>query len=449
MRAVIDAPDDDAPRLAYASWLRAHGESERAEVIVLQCANSDRAATEALLAQHRSAWERPLGRAAQDVVWVRGFPEAVTLQYRNPRSLAVLDRAPIRWLWLRWDEDAGDDDDAPLALARTLAGDPRMARLHGTALTNGSWGEDGAMQLFASPHWGELRLVTFGDGDAHAYVAQALARCPSLRRLAELEVVGDYEGDFGDDGVQILAGAPQLATLRRLRLNNVALTERAAHALAESSVLTQLEDIDFGWGSYNHNQIGTAGAVAIAASPNFRKLQRIVLDHNGIGDAGLAALAASEHLPELRTISARAAAITDAGLHALAAGGGMPKLATLELTFNNAITGAGIAALAGAPRFAALETLWLRTCKIGAEGATAIARTPHATGLRDLNLHECGIDDAGGLELAGSAHLAGIERLKLSGNALSPATCERLRERFGDRVDTTGSNVIRERAATL
>lgn len=36
--AAVVASDDDAPRLAYASWLRAHGQSERAELIVLQCA---------------------------------------------------------------------------------------------------------------------------------------------------------------------------------------------------------------------------------------------------------------------------------------------------------------------------------------------------------------------------------------------------------------------------
>ena len=37
-RAVLDSPEDDAPRLIYADWLDEHGRPERAEFIRLQCA---------------------------------------------------------------------------------------------------------------------------------------------------------------------------------------------------------------------------------------------------------------------------------------------------------------------------------------------------------------------------------------------------------------------------
>lgn len=36
LRAICEAPDDDAPRLIYADWLDEHGEAERAEFIRLQ-----------------------------------------------------------------------------------------------------------------------------------------------------------------------------------------------------------------------------------------------------------------------------------------------------------------------------------------------------------------------------------------------------------------------------
>src|SRR5262249_29199298 len=36
LRAILDAPDDDAPRLVYADWLDEHGETERAEFIRVQ-----------------------------------------------------------------------------------------------------------------------------------------------------------------------------------------------------------------------------------------------------------------------------------------------------------------------------------------------------------------------------------------------------------------------------
>ena len=38
LRAVLEAPDDDAPRLVYADWLEEHGEAERAEFIRVDCA---------------------------------------------------------------------------------------------------------------------------------------------------------------------------------------------------------------------------------------------------------------------------------------------------------------------------------------------------------------------------------------------------------------------------
>jgi uncharacterized protein (TIGR02996 family) len=36
LAAVLDAPDDDAPRLVYADWLEEHGQPERAEFIRAQ-----------------------------------------------------------------------------------------------------------------------------------------------------------------------------------------------------------------------------------------------------------------------------------------------------------------------------------------------------------------------------------------------------------------------------
>src|SRR4051794_19420115 len=37
LRAIIDNPDDDLPRLVYADWLDEHGDPDRAEFIRVQC----------------------------------------------------------------------------------------------------------------------------------------------------------------------------------------------------------------------------------------------------------------------------------------------------------------------------------------------------------------------------------------------------------------------------
>src|SRR4051812_49564005 len=37
LRAIADAPADDAPRLVYADWLDEHGQSDQAEYLRLTC----------------------------------------------------------------------------------------------------------------------------------------------------------------------------------------------------------------------------------------------------------------------------------------------------------------------------------------------------------------------------------------------------------------------------
>src|SRR6202030_4321823 len=37
LHAILEAPDDDTPRLVYADWLDEHGRPEQAEFIRIQC----------------------------------------------------------------------------------------------------------------------------------------------------------------------------------------------------------------------------------------------------------------------------------------------------------------------------------------------------------------------------------------------------------------------------
>ena len=69
LAAIVEAPDDDAPRLVYADWLQSRGDP-RGEFIQLQCqlaATPDddrrramRIAENKLLAAHGKAWLAPL-----------------------------------------------------------------------------------------------------------------------------------------------------------------------------------------------------------------------------------------------------------------------------------------------------------------------------------------------------------------------------------------------------
>jgi uncharacterized protein (TIGR02996 family) len=139
--AVLDFPDEDTPRLAYADWLDEHGDPERAEFIRVQidlsridcpecggCGRTghrrpihrcgtcrgDFAEKFALLSARedvlrRSVWVRP-GRVNSLVFWKRGFGEGVTLSAdafmtraedlfcTHPiRAVSLYDKSPIEY----------------------------------------------------------------------------------------------------------------------------------------------------------------------------------------------------------------------------------------------------------------------------------------------------------------------------------------------------------------
>src|SRR3712207_3150772 len=90
LRAILDSPEDDAPRLVYADWLEEQGDPERAEFIRLQVAlaalqPADPGAAELrrrcneLLAGpgRRGRWAPRLPRGVGHPEFRRGFVEEV------------------------------------------------------------------------------------------------------------------------------------------------------------------------------------------------------------------------------------------------------------------------------------------------------------------------------------------------------------------------------------
>ncbi len=106
LRAVIDRPDDDAPRLAYADYLDECGQAERAEFIRLQCRlatlkctramNPCTAATKATLVCPNCREYQTLVRrewellAAHFGAWTDGLPESLTTK----QCPSCVDQAP-------------------------------------------------------------------------------------------------------------------------------------------------------------------------------------------------------------------------------------------------------------------------------------------------------------------------------------------------------------------
>src|SRR5262245_34933312 len=102
LRAIADDLYDDAPRLVFADWLEDHGETERAELIRVQCElepmrdryEIDHAAElhrrqDELLKEHRKPWlgRMPKGwddwRTGADCEFRRGFVDVLSMPVRT------------------------------------------------------------------------------------------------------------------------------------------------------------------------------------------------------------------------------------------------------------------------------------------------------------------------------------------------------------------------------
>src|SRR4051794_28353385 len=109
LQAILDAPEDDAPRLVYADWLEEHGQPERAAFIRLhiELARLDqddsrrdevRRQLGPMLHGQEAAWRARLGRGVDGLRLARGFAEGVRMTAANwlRRGRRLLEAAPIR-----------------------------------------------------------------------------------------------------------------------------------------------------------------------------------------------------------------------------------------------------------------------------------------------------------------------------------------------------------------
>jgi uncharacterized protein (TIGR02996 family) len=296
LQAIIENPDDDAPRLVYADWLEERGDP-RGEFIRVQCRLARLTPAdphyfdlyrrmEQLWAAHSETWLQPLHRALAErslslhalfyggmcvpcgPFFDRGFLEGVSMAADHFLTLAdVLFRlAPVRKAVLYGAHDHMS------ALVRS----PYLARLRALGLRGQhndftssdfsenppgpAWfapiGDVGARVLAASPHLGGLTALDLGFNEVEDAGTQALAACPGLAGLTEFDLGLNR---IGDGGARALASSPRLSRLGTLNLAG--------------------------------NSVGYAGARALVTSPHLAYLTRLDLSMNRISPQGLRALA--------------------------------------------------------------------------------------------------------------------------------------------------------------
>jgi uncharacterized protein (TIGR02996 family) len=197
LAAILAHPDEDTPRLMYADWLQENGQPERAEFIRLQLVNEFELTRDQcqrydqLEEKYRDAWTAHLPRDSRDTYdpwewkFARGMPEV---------------------LWC--------DADGFVT--------------HHRELTTGTHIRD----LFLNDAVGGWLTDVARVGWPSSVASLALQECPRT----PLFIYG-YDCT---DGIVAVASAPQLRSLRELRLGLYGLSDRAVRALVSSPHLDNL-----------------------------------------------------------------------------------------------------------------------------------------------------------------------------------------------------------------
>jgi uncharacterized protein (TIGR02996 family) len=198
LQAVIDAPTDEAPRLAYAGAIAAR-DPERAELIEIQIALSrarrahtppdDKALNRelAVIRAHGAAWAADVAPLVDKWQYLRGFIEVVTLDAAAflANADALYRRAPVLHL----------DLTGVAAVAGALFGSPHLTRIVSLKLAGEALGDAEATLLARSPYLTSLEWLDVSRNQIGAHGLEELAASIRLPRLGYVQFAANAVAD--------------------------------------------------------------------------------------------------------------------------------------------------------------------------------------------------------------------------------------------------------------
>jgi uncharacterized protein (TIGR02996 family) len=376
--AILSAPDDDAPRLAFADAIE-RVDGARAELIRAQCElgrlSFDDARTvplrlreQALIAKHHARWLKVLKPSAVHAWLARGFFEQVRVHGKKfvADAGAIFANEPIRSLWSR---DVGNK------LVGEFAAIPHLARLHTLSLPECKLDAKGLALLLASPHLTALRALKLAYNALRGRAPiERLVAWEGVTTLEELALGSNRFADddlvpllastrpralrslslngtlIGLDGMGVLRNHLALPALRQLSLDGCRLEGEDVRVLRDCTALGQLRELNIGG-----NTLDGLGMSALAAGPWASTLESLSTSQPEQVRCALDALAAPGALPALRRLSFWSPRLDAANVEALA----RRDWPLRELTLRGPLTPAMVASLASSGLRTSLERLEL------------------------------------------------------------------------------------------
>lgn len=220
-KAVLDDPDDDNPRLAYADWCGRQAEEPtqaRAEFIRTQIkiARTDReilnrggayelqSRARELQDDYGDVWAAPLASVVEFYAFQRGFIGLVGMSARNflAHAAQVFAAAPIQHLDLSGVREVNEQ----------LFTSPYLSKLRSLAMDRCGLYNIHLQMLAASPQAAPLRWLSVAENNLGMEGAEALAASAHLKALKYAEFAGnpvDPVEQLGmDSGVVVAAWLP-------------------------------------------------------------------------------------------------------------------------------------------------------------------------------------------------------------------------------------------------
>jgi uncharacterized protein (TIGR02996 family) len=313
LQAILEAPDDDTPRLVYADWLDETGKPEdaaRAELIRVQieqvrCEYKSpryeelKERVETLIATHGDTWLGPLLPLLPDYgtlsvrkyTFFRGMPYI----WLSPGKL--LQKAGCR-LATEWLPKLGVQElrfRSSTKRVAALVGLPLLRDLHSLCWWDSHLGDAGLKELSRSPHLVNISSLTIDKPWATDAGLKHLAGAVSLNALRKLKLEGTlWKGRITAAGIQTILTSERLPRFDSLDLSQNTWGLYRFPSLAQLTGFRRLKRLNLA-----HNYIKGDGVRDLAANPNLANLVELNLGYNEIDDDGALALADSPHLAGL------------------------------------------------------------------------------------------------------------------------------------------------------
>jgi uncharacterized protein (TIGR02996 family) len=476
LRAIIDRPEDDLPRLVYADYLDDVGDHLRAEFIRVQCELAglpeddprrppleDR--EHELLSEHEPVW---LGdnRDARDtdrlVEWEfrRGFLDEISLcdwslGELGPRLFAAHPITGWRFTRRGWrdHEDCAElsgsgwpdlirrldlsaafeavDFFEPMLTSDCLPGLRSLDLSHCPGI-----GQIVGV-LSRSPFTGRLSSVAFGGrsgvgfrwGDAENETLD-VARFNEATRASELEHLAAFDCGLTNSGLHWMLAAPYAAHLKSLDISDNPIAPDAWRAFRPGRTGMRLRRLDV-----SGTPLAGISLEPLLDSPTLEELSELEMNRCGSARKNMEVLAASGFWTRATHLRAHSGTIPASTLEPLCRSAGPPGLRLLDLA-DNYLRTEGVRMLCEAPWSGSLTWLALSRNYLDDESVAVLADSGRFTKLRTLHLAHNNLDQdrsdgeeithRGAAALAAAPSLASLRVLTVSFTGITDRSVEML-----------------------